>query len=50
MKELLILLRQLKKNRSGYVSHGELGLVIEKVLMAIAFEEMKEAERKLNTD
>jgi len=50
MKELLILLRQLKKDRSQFVSHGELGKIVEMVLLALDPEKVDEAQRKLNTE
>lgn len=50
MKELLILLRQLKKDRSKYCSHGELAKVIEMVILALDPDKVKEAQDKLNTE
>ncbi len=50
MKELVILLKQLKKGRSNYVSHDELGKIIEMVILAVAPKKFDEAQRKLNTD
>lgn len=50
MKELLILVKQLQKDRSKYVSHGELGKILSMVLLAVAPEKVDEAHRKLNTE
>ena len=50
MKEFLILLRQLDKNRSGYDTHGELGKILRIMLNALAKDAAEEAQRKLNTE
>lgn len=50
MKELLIIIKQLKKDRSKYVSHGELGKILSMMLDAIAKDKVDEAQQKLNTD
>lgn len=50
MKELLILLRQLKKDRSKYVSHGELAKILEMVILALDYDMVTEAQEKLKTE